>query len=584
MKECVPGRGAMWLLLAAAVIICFGRLGESPVYILNESREGMYVRAMLDQDNFVLPLVPNHVECGEIIPDKPPLFHWLAIAGHAVRIALTTGRIPSRAELSLRYDEWATRFPSALCGVFMVMGVAVLGRRLVGGRAAWLAAMSLLASWQFMHQATFGRVDMALACCTTYCLILAGSALLQQSRPDFMLAAVFSGLAVLAKGPLGIVLPGVVIGLWVVLRVAATRSIRWLAGFPWLLGAVIWAAVALPWYLLAYGEGEMALIRSQLLTENLNQFTGANARMSLFYYVWPWLMDSLPWNLAALAGLWLVWRRRDRGAVFCALWWLACMLFFTLSAYKRRAYLLPALPAGALLTGYALDVWLPGADECRERLRPWLAARWKLALGLAAAGAVAGGMLTLAPGMARLLGAQLPWVAGAIAGAGLALAGLALVELARALWNRNWCVVVAALWLFMVAALYGCVKTGRLVAGLKNSPKLLVQRILSDLPAGKRVTVQGVRNDPSMMILFYFPDPARIRVVRETDPLPWIFAPGYYLFAAATWPQVQARANYRPAEWRVLWTDRLRGRNMPTDVVFVEHQSGSDVPNAPVRD
>ena len=73
-------------LLVWALVTGFLRVGAAPVYIQNEAREGVYARAMLDTGNFVLPAVPNHVENGEIIPDKPPLTHWLSAGVTALRV------------------------------------------------------------------------------------------------------------------------------------------------------------------------------------------------------------------------------------------------------------------------------------------------------------------------------------------------------------------------------------------------------------------------------------------------------------------------------------------------------------------
>ena len=62
------------LLMFWTFVVCFQRLGEAPVYIDNEAREGVCVRAMLASGDYVLPHVPYHLENGLPIPDKPPLF------------------------------------------------------------------------------------------------------------------------------------------------------------------------------------------------------------------------------------------------------------------------------------------------------------------------------------------------------------------------------------------------------------------------------------------------------------------------------------------------------------------------------
>ena len=104
MKEVVTKANVIrYIMLGFAawtILTCFSRLGDAPVYIDNEAREGIFVRAMLEPGGPIFTEVPNHVGEGEIIPDKPPLFHWLATVTTVVRSILTTGRLHSRGTLT----------------------------------------------------------------------------------------------------------------------------------------------------------------------------------------------------------------------------------------------------------------------------------------------------------------------------------------------------------------------------------------------------------------------------------------------------------------------------------------------------
>ena len=207
-----PEKQFLILLLAWSFVTAFSRVGEAPVYIENEAREGIYIRAMLDTGNYILPEVPDHVECGETIPDKPPLFHWIGASAAVARHWLVSGRLGERAQLSQAVNEWIVRFPSAVISILTVLAMVTAAPRVVGTRAAFLAAACLLTSWQFIHQSHYGRVDMALAGFTTWTMLLLGRALLESRRWPFAAAAVASGLAVLSKGPLGLVLPVLGVG------------------------------------------------------------------------------------------------------------------------------------------------------------------------------------------------------------------------------------------------------------------------------------------------------------------------------------------------------------------------------------
>ena len=371
-------------MLSWALVACFYRLGDAPVFIANEAREGVYARAMLESGNFIAPVVVNHLENGEIVPDKPPLAHWLAATTAWARARLATGRPVSRLEAAERFDEWALRFPSALCACLLVWSVAVLGAAFVGERAALFAAAALLTSAQFWYQARLGRVDMALACFASIATLLAGRAVLEGRARLLVAAAAAAGLAVLAKGPLGLLLPTLACASFVFVQ-------RWLrgtartSGLPWRSALAVFAVIVLPWYLLAIVSSDGAILRSQLFAENLDQFTGRNGRMSAFFYLEPWLLDSLPWSLVAIAALPWVWKRREPGAMFCTAWWLAGLAFFQVAAYKRRAYLLPVLPAEALLAGWLIDQAVSKRIELAEALvarRRAFAGLW-MALALA---------------------------------------------------------------------------------------------------------------------------------------------------------------------------------------------------------
>ena len=558
----------MLVFAAWTILTCFSRLGDAPVYIENEVREGIYVRAMFDTGNFILPEVPNHVESGEIIPDKPPLFHWIATATTVIRSILTTGRLHSRSTLSREFDEWLLRSPSAICGVIMVFSIILLGRPLISKRAAFLAAGCLLTSWQFIHQSRYGRVDMPLACFVTLTMLFVGRAMMVPAKWHLKAAAAMSGLAVLAKGPLGLVLPFFASGVWVVLETRRRCSIRWLGQYPWVVAAFVWLLIALPWYLAAYHLSGMAVVRSQLINENFRQgIIGATARMGVFSYVVPWLRESFPWNLMALAGIWEAWRRRDQGALFCTVWWISFMVVFHIAAYKRRAYLLPALPASSLLAGYWLDIKLPVLGNTISLIISWLRVRWKyLALSVLVAAAIVGYMVRL-PWVIALAGIPVPLKEGMITGASFMLLTVAVGCLIYALRMHHAWLSILSLWAGLSVFFVGIVVSGYIVVALRTSPLPLVERILHDLPPNASITVRGVVRTANMLVLFYFPDPDRIHIVPDDAPMPKAFAPGYYLISRQELDNI--RKVEPQAAWEELWTDVLKERGLQVRVVML---------------
>jgi 4-amino-4-deoxy-L-arabinose transferase-like glycosyltransferase len=479
--------------------------------------------------------------------------------------------------VSRRFDEWALRFPSAVCGVLMVMTIAVRGRRILGDRAALLAAATLLVSSQYVRQSQHGRVDMAMAAFVTLAILLLGEALLDGSSAALLGAAAASGLAVLAKGPVGLALPVLVGATWIAIDGIARRSLRSVIGLPWVTAAMVWMAIVVPWYVAAYEQAGMAFVRSQLLVENFRQYTGANDAMPWTYYLRAWLYMSFPWNALGVIGVVLAWRTRDRRAMFCATWWIVVLSFFQLSAYKRAHYLLPSLPAGALMCGYCLDVLLPVAAEAE--LAAWPRRRWAAVATAVVAGGL-GASIASTPGM---LPAGLPVTAldGALAGLGIAVAAAALVRLVRTLRTGRWWPAFVSFWMFEAALLHGVVVTGGIAIARRCTPRSVVDRLLTGMPPDATVSVIGVGDDSTLPLLLYFPDLSRIRVVPEMSELPPSFAPGHYLFGRGQWEHILREDDGSSAGWRLVWADDFGDRAHPTRVVFAERAQARDAAALP---
>jgi 4-amino-4-deoxy-L-arabinose transferase-like glycosyltransferase len=567
-------RGARGRAIAAvaawALLACFFRLGEPLVVISNEAREGVYVRAMLRSGDFVAPLVRNHVENHEIIPDKPPLFHWVAAGVTVLRSLVSGGPVAPGPALSQQFDEWTLRFPSALFAAILVMSVAVLGAELVGERGALCAAAVLLTSAQFNYQARFGRVDMTFACLVSLASLLAGRALLDPREARWMpLAGGVAGLAVLTKGPLGAVLPALVCGSVVVARRWRNRAAALSQEVSWKMALTTLVVVALPWYIVASVARGGAVLRSQIFAENFAQFAGPDGRMNELFYLWPWLLDSLPWNLFAVAALFEAWKRRDPGLRFCALWWISSLAFFQIAAYKRRAYLLPTLPAEALLGGWFIDAVLlrrmPFASIELSALVRRLARPVVVCLAFAAAGAL------IAPFLYRLWGGDatlLPLDAALLLG-GLTALALAALALARALREGDRRRALIAVWTGLGFLHATVIPTGIAVFARGRSTKPLVARIEAALPAGGRLSLCGISADSSLPIVLYFRDWDRLEVSHHDATCARDAPAGSYLIAESEWLRMQ-----RSGDDRVLWRERLRGElrgwSRRLGVVFAE--------------
>ncbi len=361
-------------------VLMLHRLGAGDVCTGNEAVEGVFVQQMVEHGQLLFP-----VENGITPMYKPPLFHWTAAAiDHLAAVRKVTA-----ANL---------RLPSALYAIAGAVLTMLFAYEFLGIDAAVLAGLALAASYQYVSQGRYGRVDMTLCFFESLALFAflwwmprdaasSGPATrIESSLPALYLMAVAMGLGVLAKGPVGAILPGVSI---VIFMFAERRGRQILTMLD--PGAIIvGAAIASSWYLACYFGGRFAFLNRQLDSENVGRFFGSLGAMAPWYYLKPVLLNSAPLSLmvpvAAVYALLtpLLTRRgfdstfspgKDRDAPnsagegdrspapagsdraryavrLFAIFYFATVVFFSIAAYKRRSYLLPVWPAAAVMLAW----------------------------------------------------------------------------------------------------------------------------------------------------------------------------------------------------------------------------------------
>ena len=188
-------------------------------------------------------------------------------------------------------------------------------------------------------------------------------------RGWFVPAGIVSGFAVLAKGPVGLLLPLGVVGFFLV----SSRQLRVLFDRRMVWGGLAFGLVALPWYIWVANETKADFLRGFLGTHNLNRFLSPleNHRGPFYYYMAVLAVGFAPWSIfLALMGWYGTGdrARRDNAigatdnrfpAVYRFLWcWiLVYLVFFSLAATKLPNYILPIYAPLAVLTARFLDRW-----------------------------------------------------------------------------------------------------------------------------------------------------------------------------------------------------------------------------------
>jgi len=326
----LPPRAIALLLALVAALLLF-RLADLPLVGPDEPRYARVAVEMHRAGEWVRPTLQ-----GRPWLEKPALYYWLAGAAYA----------------ALGETEGAARLPSVLAGIVLVGLTVLVGARLYGPAAGWHAGFALGTSVLFFVYGRAASMDMLLAAGVTAAIGLAGLRLLGRAGRFAMMGAwACAGLATLAKGPLGVLLPALVIGGYVV----ATRHWRALRRVLSPAGLLAFLAVAGPWYVLIWRDQGQAFLDVFLLDHNLLRFTSTIHRHPgpPWYYL-PLLAGGLfPWSALVLPGLARFAPRRSRADLFVLLWLVLPLLFFSAAGSKLPGYILPCLPPLSVLIGRA---------------------------------------------------------------------------------------------------------------------------------------------------------------------------------------------------------------------------------------
>ena len=323
------------LLAALCGVLYFPYLGQLPFFDKGEPREAMAVQDIMLRGEWLVPL-----KRATDIPSKPPLFHWSA--------ALTS-------KVAGQLDESTIRFPSALYATLGVLLLYALGRKLFGADVALLGGAILATTMIYQNQALSARVDMTLCFFVTLSLVLFYSLYrgFLTSNLWYYVFYALVGISTLAKGPLGIMLPALVAGTFVLLKK------RWDVALKFCLhpGVILMLVLGVGWYVVAVTRGGEGFFNRQIIQENLNRFFGGSGHSHPFYYYVPYVFSlGLPWTLFLPLLLWDSFKKdflSQEDSLFLKLWFLVMFVFFSISAGKRPVYLLPLYPALSLL----LAVW-----------------------------------------------------------------------------------------------------------------------------------------------------------------------------------------------------------------------------------
>lgn len=407
------------LIAAVASVIFFANLGSAKLWDRDEPRNAGCAREMMQRGDLITPIFNN-----ELRDAKPVLQYWFIISAYKL----------------FGVNEFSARFWSAALGVGTVLLTYFIGQRLFSRQIGILAAIILATSFMFCVASRAATPDSFLIFFSTAALaIFVGSTFPKKStfgnedleprstrytsdqshgesnrklgeftsRPTqlfpntsstVLLYAVMS-VGVLAKGPIGVLMPCAIIGMYLLISTRQTPDSSSLNSVPssknqnslsrpllqfgksvavtihpvhflktcWsmrlLTAIVVVLLIAGPWYFLVGWKTNGDYLRGFFLREHIGRsttsFEGHNG--SILYYPAVMLVGLFPWSVFAGPVLYSLWTMRSRinpGMLFLMCWVCVQVGLFSIVSTKLPSYVTPCYPAVALIFGYVMQAWI----------------------------------------------------------------------------------------------------------------------------------------------------------------------------------------------------------------------------------
>lgn len=367
-KTFTQERNYWWILIILLVITFISFLGETIYNTKGEPREAIVAVSMLQQDNWILP-----ESCGGDIPYKPPFFAWCIAA-----VSLLFGG---------EVTEFSSRVPSAIAMIILTM----VGFRFYSRRASKIVAfaMALITMTAFeVYRAAYAcRVDMVLTMFIVTSLYALYHHYERGAKGISWIAILLMSGGVLTKGPIAIILPCLVMGVFYLLRGVGF----WRTFAQFVVSGLLACVIPAMWYIAAYQQGGEHFL-NLAMEENFGRFLGKMSYEShvnpIHYNFVTVISGMLPYTLLAIFSLFSikyssplhkgegvktlfsrfrVWiKKMDDVKLFSLLSLVLIFIFYCIPKSKRSVYLLPIYPFIAYyLTLYIMYLARKGAKSIK---------------------------------------------------------------------------------------------------------------------------------------------------------------------------------------------------------------------------
>lgn len=314
---------------------------QRELFVGDETKYGQVIREMRQTGSLVVPQLE-----GRPYTHKPPLHFWMI---WALTFPFGTGSI------------WPFVLPSLAAYGLLIWLSGRLAGALFGGGGE-IARFVMVSFWLVWGLAQTARMDLSFTLAISFAALMIWR-WLELSRPRHLYyAAVAVGVAILIKGPMALVMVGLLTTIdgW-------RRRIGWRREIPAAIG--IAAAIPLAWLIPAVIVGGTDYSHEILVTQNVGRAVSAWTHSEPpWFYLLHYPVTFLPWALVGILAIIAAWKRRETrdGALFCVAWVASVVVPFSLLSSKLDVYMVPAMVPLALLLARFLS-----REEGTDRLGSW---------------------------------------------------------------------------------------------------------------------------------------------------------------------------------------------------------------------
>ena len=322
-----------WIIFLLGVLICTSFIGMYPIYILDEARNAEAAREMLETGNFIVPFFN-----GQIRTDKPPLHYYFMIFGYKL----------------FGVNAFGARFFSGVFGALTIFTTYWHLKEHQNRTLALIVAMVLLSALFFVQEFHLAVPDPYLIFFITLSLFSFYSYYRAKQRSWLLVFYGAIALGVLTKGPIALVLPGLIVPMFLIFR--NEFNIGTILGLRPFLGILLILLIAGPWYVLVHQHTNGEWTRGFFIDHNLSRFGSEKEGHGGLFILTPLyvILGLLPFSVFIVQGFVAAWKARKENdfILFSFVVSAITIIFFSISSTKLPNYPMPSYSFVGILIGF----------------------------------------------------------------------------------------------------------------------------------------------------------------------------------------------------------------------------------------